>query len=216
MDRRKVLRNARGVWPQSDVLVVSQALAQGTQRLTGVSFFGRNGKLGNTGRRLEAFLNLFDRTLYPPAPISLSGGSTIPGRDRRYRPVYNTEVAQCFPGQVAPGVDRPPTTKEMTTCIGQGFLAEELSIVKPRLVLLMGAKASQAFSTLVLRERPSSASLVNQIDAIARTGRIPSAEINGHKVFIAPICHASGANPHFARMMINARYVALLKRALKH
>ena len=71
MNRRKVARNPSGVWSHSDVFVVSQALAQGTQRLTGVSFFGPNGKLGNTGRRLEAFLNLFERTLYPPAAIRL-------------------------------------------------------------------------------------------------------------------------------------------------
>jgi uracil-DNA glycosylase len=215
MDRRKVVRNARGVWPQSDVFLVSQALAQGTQRLTGISFFGPNAKLGNTGRRLEAFLNLFARTLYPATAIPLPSGSTVPARDVRYLPVYNTEVAQCFPGQIAPGVDRAPTTIELKTCVGQGFLEEELTIVKPRLVLLMGAKSFEAFSTLVLRERPSGASLLSQIDAIVKAGKVPSANVYGRKIFIAPICHASGANPHFAKMITSTRYVALLARTLK-
>ena len=93
MDREKKLRRSDAVDPLADVFIVSQALAELTQRKTGVSFFDEKGQLGKTGRNLEEFLRKFKRTLYPPWSIQLEEGLQIPAREPEFLTVYNTEVS---------------------------------------------------------------------------------------------------------------------------
>jgi len=56
----------------SDVFIVSQSLAAGQLRKSGVNFFDEKGVLGNTGKNLEKFLNLFSRTVFPPVSVKIS------------------------------------------------------------------------------------------------------------------------------------------------
>ncbi len=53
--------------------------------------------------------------------------------------VYMTAVARCFPGKAAGGGDRRPDREEIARC--QPFLAREVKIVAPRLLLPIGGLA---------------------------------------------------------------------------
>jgi uracil-DNA glycosylase family 4 len=53
---------------------------------------------------------------------------------------YLSSLTRCFPGKVAGGSgDRPPSRAEMTLC--RGFLDEEIGLLRPALVLLVGRLA---------------------------------------------------------------------------
>ena len=53
--------------------------------------------------------------------------------------IYMTAVARCFPGKAAGGGDRKPDREEIARC--QRFLAAEVQIVRPRLILPIGGLA---------------------------------------------------------------------------
>jgi hypothetical protein len=114
--------------------MISQALAQTQLRLSGIDFFTLKGKLDRTGRNLESFLNTFGRTVFPYRAVGLPSGATIPKCKNGFLPVYNTDLVQCFPGKKGPGKDRPPSPTEIHTCVGQGFIKEELKIIRSRLL----------------------------------------------------------------------------------
>jgi uracil-DNA glycosylase family 4 len=164
MCHEKALRDISRTNTKADVLIVSQALAEGTLRKSGINFFDEKLKLGGTGRNLEKFLNLFGRTV----------------DFRKPNCIYNSEVAQCFPGKAANGKgDRKPTTEECLNC--KAFLEEEIAIVKPRLILAMG-KASFEFLEKHLLENGENGCTYKGIPVIR-------------------IQHASPANPRFYQML---------------
>src|SRR5690242_13022583 len=58
--------------------------------------------------------------------------------------VYLTSLTRCFPGKSASGNgDRPPSRAEIALC--RPFLERELALIQPRLVLLVGKMAIDAF-----------------------------------------------------------------------
>jgi hypothetical protein len=59
-------------------MLVGQALAEGQLRLSGLSFFDPEGQVGGTGWGLEKLLNLLGQTIFPPAPVVLPSGMTVP------------------------------------------------------------------------------------------------------------------------------------------
>lgn len=136
MDGEKTLRLTAAVSPNSDVFIISQSLAANQVRRSGVNFFQSDGRLGSTGNNLERFLNRFGRTVYPCREVRVSSGDAIPECDSSYLPVYNTEIAQCYPGKRT-GVkgDRPPDGEEIDTCLKQGFL---FVLSPPRLTATTG------------------------------------------------------------------------------
>jgi hypothetical protein len=119
MDPFKALRRPEAIDLSMDVFIVSQALAEGQLRQSGVNFFTAEGGLGSTGRNLETFLNQFHRTVYPPREVRLASGVVIPPASAPLRSVYNTELTQCFPGKGSTGTDRAPTATEIATCLRQ-------------------------------------------------------------------------------------------------
>ena len=129
---------------------------------------------GPAGTFLSAW---FDRAGFPP------------GYFRSH--VYLTSLTRCFPGKSAAGNgDRPPSAAEMALC--RRFLEAEIQIIRPRLILLVGKMAIDAF----LGKQP-----------LERTvGRVFS--VHG-RVFV-PLPHASGVS----RWLNTPAHRALLDQAL--
>ena len=96
------------------------------------------------------------------------------GIDEAHLP-YRTSVTKCFPGKAASGAgDRRPSPSEIALCAS--WLDAELTLVRPRVVLLVGTLAIERF-----------------------WGRVPLGEavgrsrIDGERVLI-PLPHPSGAS----------------------
>jgi uracil-DNA glycosylase family 4 len=194
------------------VFIVSQALAANQLRRSGVNFFDEKGSLGNTGSNLEKFLNLFDRTVYPFQEIILPEGVKIPKCRLGFKSVYNTEITQCYPGKGIKG-DRKSTKEEMANCISKNFILEEIEIIRPKLLLLMGCLSRNSFFELVLEEAYPE-SLTEHIENISNM-EIPIKKFkNGIDLLVLPIQHASGANPEFHKMLRNEKLINLIKKSL--
>jgi len=196
MDTEKRLRLINAVNFKSDVFIISQSLAENQLRKSGVNFFDKNGCLGNTGKNLEKFLNMFYRTVYPSNEIYLSD-SIIPKHKTDYVSIYNTEIIQCYPGKTQKG-DRLATKEELLNCIRQSFVLEEINLIKPKLILLMGRQSAVTFFKYILKEK-FQYKFSDYIDLIIQT-EIPEKIINNLKVYVLPIQHASGANPSFKKI----------------
>ncbi|MBS3908072.1 MAG: hypothetical protein KGZ93_00335 [Actinobacteria bacterium] len=197
-----------------DVLIVSQSLAANQLRRSGVNFFKADGTIGATGVILDRFLRKFGRTVHPPNTVVLSNGNVISRREEGLRSVYNTEIAQCYPGKaLGKSGDRRPTPIELTTCTNQGFLLEELQIVNPKLVLLMGSASFEGFYENMLGLTPS-CGLTQEIDNIVKNWEIPNLCVSGTTIKVLPIQHASGANPRFSKMANDPLLIDLIRGAL--
>ena len=212
MDPFKEKRNISAVSHKTKVFIISQALAEKQLRLSGVNFFQMDGKLGNTGKQLEFFLNLFGQSVFPPKEIILKDGNIIPKCDEKYLPVYNTEITQCFPGKSKKG-DRKPEKDEINNCLSKNFLFDEIRIIKPKLLLLMGRLSIETFYKYVLNktEKRTTNKLLNRI--VTRF-ELPSLKLKGHQVKFAPIQHASGLNPNYKKMLDNKSLIKLIRSYL--
>jgi uracil-DNA glycosylase family 4 len=156
-----------GVIDEPRVMLIGQAPGAVTDR-KGYHF------AGPAGRFLDSWL---DRAGFPP------------GYFRRH--VYLTSLTRCFPGKSPSGNgDRPPSNAEIALC--HRFLDRELELLQPRLVLLVGKMAIDAF----LGRRP----LVETI------GRVY--DLDGR--LWLPLPHASGVS----RWLNAPANRALLDRAL--
>jgi uracil-DNA glycosylase len=105
--------------------------------------------------------------------------------------VYLTSLTRCFPGKSPGGHgDRPPSRPEIALC--RRFLEREFALVQPRVVLLVGKMAIDAF----LGQRPL-------VDTVGRMfehdGRV-----------LVPLPHASGVS----RWLNAPAHRALLDQAL--
>jgi uracil-DNA glycosylase len=96
-------------------------------------------------------------------------------RDR----VYFAAVCRCFPGKKEAGGDRVPDDEEIANC--SRWLAAEVELLKPRLVLPVGRLAITQF----LPPAPLN-------DIIGKSFRI---EYRGHAMDCIPLPHPSGASP---------------------
>jgi uracil-DNA glycosylase len=214
MDPSKEMRLTAAIDQSMDVFIVSQALAEGQLRKSGVNFFNEGGILGNTGRNLEKFLNQFNRTVYPPRKVSLASGAMVRQATSSFRSVYNTELTQCFPGKTGKGEDRVPSSTEITTCLGRNFLKREIALMMPTLLLLMGDKSRKAFYKYITA-MPRKDTLQAHLDNIIASGSIPMHKIGEVSVSVLPIQHASGANPAFNGMLKNEQLITLIRDFLE-
>lgn len=212
MDKVKELKNADAVDLNTDVFIVSQALAEKSLRLSGVNFFSNTGQVSTTGKNLERFLNLFGRTVFPPKKITLQTGKTIPKRQEGYLTIYNTEITQCFPGKKN-GNDRIPSRQEILTCLGKKFLEREIHLLSPSLILLMGDVCRKSFYDSFFGERRRD-TLTAHISQVVKRTKFDSIEIGGRLIKVFPIQHASGANPNFRKMLKSKKIVTLIRRAI--
>jgi len=121
--------------------------------------------------------------------VWLDRAGFAPGYFREH--VYLTSLTRCFPGKSLSGNgDRPPSTAEIALC--RHFLERELSLIQPKLVLLVGKMAIDAY----LGKQPLTAT-VGQV--FSRDGRL-----------LLPLPHASGVS----RWLNDGVNRALLDRAL--
>ena len=97
--------------------------------------------------------------------------------------VYIAAVARCFPGKASGGGDRKPDFEEIARC--RTFLAGEVSILKPQLVLAVGSLAISE----VLRKEVAG----KKLDAIV--GRVFRTRWHGVDLDVVPLPHPSGASP---------------------
>jgi DNA polymerase len=81
-----------------------------------------------TGRTLEGFLNRFGYTIDPDG-------------SRQY--AYSTDLVRCVPLKPDQRGGRMPLPREIENC--SPFLDEEIALLKPRVVILMGRHSTQAF-----------------------------------------------------------------------
>jgi uracil-DNA glycosylase len=132
---------------------------------------------GPAGRFLELWLG---RAGFPPGHF----------RDH----VYLTSLTRCFPGKSPGGNgDRPPSRAEIALC--RPFLEREFDLLRPKVVLLVGRMAIDAF---VPGKRPLT-ELIGQVFSDDQ-GRV-----------LVPLPHASGVS----RWLNAPMNQALLERALE-
>jgi uracil-DNA glycosylase len=93
--------------------------------------------------------------------------------------VYMAAVCRCFPGKKESGGDRVPSEEEISNC--SYWLAQELQILQPELVIPVGRLAISQFLA-----HP-------RLDGVI--GRKYQASIHGHLCDLIPLPHPSGASP---------------------
>ncbi|WP_243337846.1 uracil-DNA glycosylase family protein [Anaeromyxobacter soli] len=96
--------------------------------------------------------------------------------------VYISAVVRCFPGKTKGGGDRVPTPDECA--LWRGFVAREVEILAPRLVIPVGRLAIQE----VLGHTEPIAAVV---------GRTLRTQFHGVDVDVIPLPHPSGASTWF-------------------
>ena len=203
-------KNIEAINTHSDVVIISQALASSQAILSGVSFFNEYGKLGSTGKNLEKFLNMFNRTVYPPKTILLKNGYYIDKHKDHLSSVYSTEIVNCYPGKDRyKRNDRVPDKKEIEACIGKSFLIQEINVIKPKLILLMGNLSYKTFFKYYISKK----------DTLPLTKFIEQpylSYLNMHDMTIPviPIQHASGINLNFHTMLNNSKIINIIKSIL--
>jgi len=96
--------------------------------------------------------------------------------------VYISAVVRCFPGKTTAGGDRVPSAEECA--LWRGFVAREIAILRPRVVLPVGRLAIQE----VLGHTEPIAAVV---------GRTMRTKFHGVEVDVIPLPHPSGASTWF-------------------
>lgn len=213
MDPDKALRRIESVQAGMDVFIVSQALAEHQLRVTGVNFFTENGRPGQTGKMLERFLNQFGRTVFPKKSVYLGKGFTVDKAKPGFISVYNTDIAQCFPGKITRG-DRPPSDEEIKECVGKGFLTREIQLIRPKLLLLMGNKSRKAFYEHVIND-PRADTPTEHLNSIIESGGIPTERLADMSLRVLPIPHPAVRDRSFNDLIENKSLVAMIREVLE-
>jgi uracil-DNA glycosylase family 4 len=216
MNPEKALRKIEAIDMQADIFIVSQSLAENQLRRTGVNFFAGDWELGSTGKNLEKYLNRIGRTVYPPIDIRLDNGVSIRKREESFISVYNTEITQCFPGKRKVGKgDRQPNAEEINNCLKKGFLWQEIKILKPKIVMLMGRMSRNIFFRNFVPDNAFPSLLSEHLAQIVKKGEMPECLLCDHRFRILPIQHASGANPYFQKMSLDPKLTQMIIEALQ-
>jgi hypothetical protein len=210
----EVPRCADVLLPEIDTLVLSQSPARNFVRRSGLQCFDADGNLGTTGRNFEKFLNKIDRTLQPPRPVTLGKEVVVAPAKPPYRSIYFTDLVKCFPGKRERGQgDRQPSEFEVETCLKQGFLGEEFTLLKPRLIMLMGKRSWRAYAMMFLKEQVP-CRIQSVLDQVVKSGILPRDQASGH-VYL-PVHHSSGVNmARFKCMLDNDRLCAVIREHLR-
>ncbi|MBC8394452.1 MAG: hypothetical protein H8E17_18030 [Deltaproteobacteria bacterium] len=164
-DPEKVRRKTFSSSLQSEIFIVAQSLAKDQVRLSGVPFHDPSLRLSKGGKYLEKYFNLLGYTLNPWESA------------KKY--VYTTDLVQCFPGRKRNGKgDNIPTRKEIGNCIP--WFLKELSLIEPRVILLLGAPSTKAFFKTVLGKG------VNTLEYLYLKRHIYEAPTGTISVFVLP------------------------------
>ena len=152
--------------------VVAEALGPKTQRLTGRPYTDPDDTLSPAGQILET-------ELLGPLGLSLKprGGAGS---------VYSTDSVHCWPAQASDrGLKtRKPDRSELRTCAE--WIDQELLLLRPIAVVLLGRPATQEFLCRHLDLR---------IDRLAAVdGRRHDLVVDGHHLAVFPAFHPSAVN----------------------
>ncbi len=214
MDKEKALRRIDAIDLRTDVMMISQSLAEGQLRKTGINFFGLDGKAGKSGLILERLLNKFNRTIYPSHKIQISQNIEIPACQDGMIPIYNTEIVQCFPGKATKAKgDREPKVEEVIACHSRGFLMAELEIIKPKLVILHGEVSRKNFYKYYL-DIECPLNMTSHIFEIIRSQNLPSIRIGTLETQILPMMHAASRGKPIWDFINNETVISLVKNSL--
>ena len=153
----------------ADVVLVGQALAQSTQRLSGLPYTYPGGRASGGGRELAEFLGQFGHSLVPSSPL-------------RY--AHSIDLVPLFPGRKPRGSgDKKPTTGQIREC--RPWVERELVIIRPRAVVLLGALPAAAFLNAY------AGVAVGKLEDVA--GQAFETSVRGVDLTAFPIYHPSGA-----------------------
>lgn len=172
----------------SEVFLVGQALGPNTQRKSGRPYLTPDGTLGPSGRNLDRFLRYFGYTIRP-------------GSSARY--AYSTDLVQRYPGPGRSG-DRKPTPQEIANCAP--WFIEELRLVAPRVVILMGLLATKGFFRQFLGVR------VRRISEVLE--RRYDVTLADREVAVFSILHPSPLATHPDKQGIYQRTAGAIREAL--
>jgi uracil-DNA glycosylase family 4 len=153
----------------SEVIVIGQALALGTQRLSGFPYMLPSGRLSGGGKNLDRFLQPFGYTIDPNRPEHYA---------------YSTDLVPRFPGRNAKGTgDLKPTPSEIAQCAS--WIEQEIQVVAPTVVVTLGALPSRSF--LSRYGKAPSTKLEDMV------GRAWGCEVASMRVDAFAVYHPSGA-----------------------
>lgn len=195
-DNKKVRRKTSNVNLNADLMVIAEAIAPSQVRLSGISYFHKDGKVGSTGRNFEKLLKEINRTIYP------NYDNTI----------YHTEIVHSFPGYIIKNDKKQikkPTQEQIRDSIQTRILQDEIDLIRPKLILLMGKTAYMTFYKYLLNKSPQQ-TLNRIIEEISKTSNFDSYR----NIPIIPIQHASGSNPRYFQMLKNEKLIYLINRLL--
>jgi uracil-DNA glycosylase len=100
----------------AEVVLVGQALAQDTQRLSGLPYFFPDGNPSGGGRQLAAFLGRFGHSIDPKSDLAFA---------------HSVDLVPRFPGcKPAGSGDIKPSLREIKFCAP--WLQTEIEIVSPK------------------------------------------------------------------------------------
>lgn len=196
IDNDKVKRNIDSINLYSKLMIVAEAMAPNQVRVSGLNYFDIKGNIGSTGKSLEKFINQLGYTVYP----------------YKENTIYHTEIVHSFPGYESKSgkkVIRRPTKKEIEESIKTSILVDEILLLNPKVILLMGNTSYTTFYKYIIKKEIVR-NLTREIEYITQTGNY---EIY-NSIAIIPIQHSSGANPRFNSMIKNTELVNLISRLL--
>jgi uracil-DNA glycosylase len=196
-DNKSVPRVLQAVDPSAKLAVIGEAAGPRTLRLSGVNYFDAYGRLGPTGRYLDEILRPLGYTVYPRTVVTVRKGviACVSGESRRT--AYFTDLCPVFPGyrplrRRTQGI-LAPSRVLIDSALERKFLKRELDIVKPRVILLLGRHAYEAFYLHFLRLRPR-----RKLSSLLRRMRTSAlSRYNG--AVVVPFFHPSPASPTFTR-----------------
>ncbi len=134
----KVPRQVLGSTLNSEIVLMAQAPGACGVRISGVHWNKEDGTLTKGGIFLDKYLTLINYSVN-------RHNITIP------RP-YTTNVLQCWTGRDRNGKrDRSPESEELNYC--KRWWRRELEIIRPKIIVLLGAPAIEYFSQVIVGKK---------------------------------------------------------------
>jgi uracil-DNA glycosylase len=128
-DEERVVRRLAARIATSSLFLIGQAPGPDTQRLSGLPYTYPSGVLSQTGQVLDRFVRKMGFTIDAAGKLPYA---------------YSSDIVQRYPGRAATGEgDRIPTAREIENCAD--WLRAELFILRPRVILLLGAQSARYF-----------------------------------------------------------------------
>jgi len=114
------------------ITLMAQAPSENGVRKSGIHWVDRNGKVRHPG---GTFLDKYLRSI----------GYSVGLPDRQYLRPYTTNVLHCWTGRSGKR-DRSPSKEELRNC--KIWWLRELQIIRPKVLVLLGKPASEAFASV--------------------------------------------------------------------